>query len=364
MDYLGIETSLYDTGITQYPTLTRVKELLNRNKEKITQYYKDYSRTINNDHFFITLLNQCFSYFGDTVEDTYYNLKFNYREFSQQFDLVSTSTHQKPKSVFYGKDYLVGVDSFYRLNDEIITPSFLGGRLNYMHSYKPVLMVYHEHYTLQPDLIDANGNESYSISLINIPLFGAMYHQWYSDNSKKEISSPISHFLTEYIYSTILDDVIDISFFNRLKQCINLGGTIYLDNSIINTDNHRILNSYLLNINDLVNEVVVEIATTLSKDTYSIGELLHRIPGLVKEDMRGLYPLYDNNGLNPMEWPNAFVQGWLMTQTSMVVNQLDRTITSSSTKMYSKKLNKSKRKVLKSVLPKEDQIWFENITAL
>ena len=364
MDYLGIETSLYNTGVTQYPKLVRLREQLSRNKEKITQYYKNYSQVINNDHFFITLLNHCFSYFGETVEDTYYNLKFNHREFSQQLGLVSATTHQNSKSIFYGQDYLVGLDGFSRLNDELIRPSFMGGKLESLASYKPLMMLYHEFYTLQPDLVDLEGRSGHSITLMDLPLLGAMFHQWYNHNRQTELALPISTFITEYLYSSVIDDIIDISFFNRLKQCILLGNQIYLDTTIISVDNNRILNSYLLNLDELVNEVIIEIANTLSRDVFSIGELLHHIPGLIKEDMRGLYPIYDNSGLNTMEWPNAFVQGWLMTQTNTIVNQLDRVITSSSVRMYVKSMTRNRVKTLKEVLPKEDQIWFENATTL
>ena len=364
MDYLSISTANIEAVTPQYPIQPRLKEFLKQNKNKIEKQYTQYSKVINGSHFFIRLLHGFYGYFGDCPEDTYYNLKFNYEDLASQYQLVSAGTKPKPQTLFYGQDYLVAVDEYSVFNQEISKPDFLAGNLKHLSLYKPLTLLHHEDMQFFPNLITDKEEKGHSISVINLPLLGAMLHQWYNENENVERPETLQDFITQFIYLPIVDDVLDIAFLNRLTQCIKLGSVVYLDNARFTLENNDGFGGYLVSLNELTNELLSEVANEIAKEVKGIGDTLVKIPGLSKENLLSLYPLYSNNGQLALEWPNAAIQGWLLNTLDIITNQLNMTLIESDLRTFSKKMKYSYRKSLSSFLPKEDLLWFENNTTI
>lgn len=301
MDILSYKTLFALRSVAIYPEMRQLLIYLEENKTAMSSYYKKTNYFIKNNHPFVKLFTRLYEFFGESPEQTYYNVLFNLTSIASAFRLTNINPNQEPQSVFSGVDIIVLDDTAFKVT--IPPTSWVGGQLVGWNTLNGIKLTYHEESDFTPTLFLDTLTEtaSKSIGYLDLPLLATQLHHFTLQGQTQEVAPGINDFLISYLYLPLYENVMNWHFFNRLLYTISFDpGRV----DLLPTENVRSSPSFFyFEINEYANRVIRRIASNLSRlGTWDIGKVFANIPLPYSEDARSLLPPLSAYYTDTLQW--------------------------------------------------------------
>lgn len=296
-----------------YPEMRKLRIYLDENKTAMSNYYNQTNYFIKNNHPLMILFTRLYEFFGDTPEQTYYNVMFNITSIASATRFTNLNSNQHPVSAFSGIDTIVMDDTAFKT--PIPVESWIGGKLLDWETYKGIKLTYHEESDFTPtlfiDTLSTAANKS--IVYLDLPLLAAQFHHFTINGQRAEVAPGVNDFLVQYLYIPLYEDVMNWSFFNRLQYLVAFNGNKL---NLSPNENVRKKPSYFFfDIDYMVDELILKVGNTLKRlGTWDLGKVLSNIPLPYADNAKALLPPLSSYYTDPIQWVEMLTQMLLYKQ--------------------------------------------------
>lgn len=354
------------------PEYDRFKTTCLSNNQKVTNFYKKHARYFGGEHFLYKLVSRLYSFFSDSPENTYRNLKGADMQIAYNLKLGGVSDNQEPQNIFLGEDYIICAFNQENLDADSLTdrPIFnkMTGELENSDSLTPARFIYHDAITFLPLSPNSSKREvdGRTVLLLDVPMLGAILHQAYLELDAEDSTTLMERRLIgELFYARTYLSYLDMVVLNRL---------VYLSYSFGDTDGGFASMEQTLtdmgfkqtDLGALFNRTFKLLLEAFSKkSSMDVGTALAAIPSFTEPDMRHLVVNYETWYSPTLEWGRVLNQKHFIEQLSNVLigvgSELDDKFYESQRKTQ---LNPGKAKMYSASLAKKHRPWLNELFLL
>lgn len=214
---LFLNLSARSTGTLQPGQWNYIKTGLQRNVDKVRQYYQTFNPTVSSSHFLVRLL-QSIPVPRTLDTDRYYaNVDATALNLGMHLGMTSSISRGKVfRGVFYGgktPEILLATDDYFDFEE--VNRNWQNAR-----PVKPLLHGKTDLSLTVPNGIAYSEEEGLTVILINIPMLAVMYRAFKASEARKANPRSINMFLASYVFPNMLPAHLELCLFNRLYQSV------------------------------------------------------------------------------------------------------------------------------------------------